>query len=152
MPKRFHGVRVPEMMMSMFSTSTPRLVANDAGFVAANSVFALTRSRPSVNRLEVAASALTSLAQLSAEIEGHPLGGGALKFEPGEARKWLLPYRPGSGSPAQPSPRVLGEIDELCRARSPEREFAGGIGAKKVDVSWSTEEAGLLLAISVQRL
>ena len=36
--------------------------------------------------------------------------------------------------------------------RGVEREFAGGIGAKKVDVSWSTEEAGLLLAISVQRL
>ncbi|HEY3313698.1 MAG TPA: hypothetical protein VGL40_00215 [Bacillota bacterium] len=36
--------------------------------------------------------------------------------------------------------------------RGVEREFAGGIGAKKVDVSWSSEEAGLLLAISIKTI
>lgn len=30
--------------------------------------------------------------------------------------------------------------------------MAGGIGAKKVDVTWSTEESGLLLAISVKSI
>jgi len=29
-----------------------------------------------------------------------------------------------------------------------ERRMAGGLGAKKVDVTWTTEESGLLLAIS----
>ncbi len=111
------GIRVPEMMMSVFSTSTPRLVANEAGLVASNSVLVLTKSRPGVNRLAVAASALTNLAQLSAEIEGHALGGGALKFEPAEARNWLLPYRPGSGPLAQPSPQVLDRLDQLCRTQ-----------------------------------
>lgn len=33
-----------------------------------------------------------------------------------------------------------------------EREFAGGIGAKKVDVSWSSPEAGLLLALSIKTI
>jgi hypothetical protein len=33
-----------------------------------------------------------------------------------------------------------------------ERRMAGGIGAKKVDVTWATEEAGLLLAISVKSI
>ena len=33
-----------------------------------------------------------------------------------------------------------------------ERRMAGGLGAKKVDVTWSTEEAGLLLAISVKSI
>ena len=33
-----------------------------------------------------------------------------------------------------------------------ERRLAGGIGAKKVDVSWATEESGLLLAISVKTI
>lgn len=33
-----------------------------------------------------------------------------------------------------------------------ERRMAGGIGAKKVDVTWSTEESGLLLAISVKSI
>lgn len=31
-----------------------------------------------------------------------------------------------------------------------ERRMAGGIGAKKVDVTWATQESGLLLAISVK--
>ena len=46
----------------------------------------------------MAAAALTSLASLSAEVVGHPLGGGALKMEPAEARRWLLP--------------VIGDVDE----------------------------------------
>lgn len=33
-----------------------------------------------------------------------------------------------------------------------ERRLAGGIGAKRVDVSWATEEAGLLLGISVKTI
>ena len=33
-----------------------------------------------------------------------------------------------------------------------ERRLAGGIGAKKVDVSWTTEESGLLLGISIKTI
>lgn len=33
-----------------------------------------------------------------------------------------------------------------------ERRMAGGIGAKKVDVTWATEESGLLFAISVKSI
>jgi hypothetical protein len=33
-----------------------------------------------------------------------------------------------------------------------ERRLAGGVGAKKVDVTWSTEESGLLLGISVKTI
>ena len=33
-----------------------------------------------------------------------------------------------------------------------ERRMAGGLGAKKVDVTWATAEAGLLLAISVKSI
>lgn len=33
-----------------------------------------------------------------------------------------------------------------------ERRLAGGIGAKKVDVSWATEESGLIFAISVKTI
>ncbi|ALL79809.1 hypothetical protein AD006_28940 (plasmid) [Pseudonocardia sp. EC080610-09] len=33
-----------------------------------------------------------------------------------------------------------------------ERRLAGGIGAKKVDVTWATEESGLLLACSVKTI
>lgn len=33
-----------------------------------------------------------------------------------------------------------------------ERRIAGGIGAKKVDITWATEESGLLLGISVKTI
>jgi len=33
-----------------------------------------------------------------------------------------------------------------------ERRLAGGIGAKKVDVTWATEESGLLLAVSIKTI
>jgi hypothetical protein len=34
--------------------------------------------------------------------------------------------------------------------RGAERRMAGGLGAKKVDVTWATEEGGLLLALSIK--
>ena len=45
-------------------------------------------------------------------------------------------------------PALPGDLD-LSGA---ERRMAGGIGAKKVDVTWATEESGLLLAISVKSI
>ena len=45
-------------------------------------------------------------------------------------------------------PGLPGDLD-LSGA---ERRMAGGIGAKRVDVTWATEESGLLLAISVKSI
>lgn len=47
---------------------------------------------------------------------------------------------------ARPSPP--GEVG----VSGAERRMAGGIGAKKVDVTWTTDESGLLLAISVKSI
>lgn len=47
---------------------------------------------------------------------------------------------------ARPAPP--GEFDSSGAAR----RMAGGIGAKKVDVTWATEEAGLLLGISIKTI
>lgn len=47
---------------------------------------------------------------------------------------------------ARPAPP--GELD----ASGAERRMAGGIGAKKVDVTWATEESGLLLGVSVKSI
>jgi hypothetical protein len=89
---RVPGVRVPDMLMSVFSSGGPRLVENRAGVVAANSVLTLSdRPGSRIDHEVLAASSLTSLAQLGAEVEGHVLGGGALKFEPFEAKRWALP-------------------------------------------------------------
>ncbi|MEM6334020.1 MAG: hypothetical protein AAF823_11855 [Planctomycetota bacterium] len=40
----------------------------------------------------------------------------------------------------------------LSRGSGAERRLAGGIGAKKVDVTWSTEDGGLMLAFSVKTI
>lgn len=45
-------------------------------------------------------------------------------------------------------PALPGELD----TSGAERRMAGGIGAKKVDVTWATEEAGLLLGISIKSI
>lgn len=42
--------------------------------------------------------------------------------------------------------------NERGRSGGAERRVAGGIGAKKVDVTWATEESGLILAISVKTI
>jgi hypothetical protein len=47
---------------------------------------------------------------------------------------------------ARPAPP--GELDKS----GAERRMAGGIGAKKVDVTWATAESGLLLAISIKSI
>lgn len=45
-------------------------------------------------------------------------------------------------------PAPPGELD----TSGAERRMAGGIGAKKVDVTWATEEAGLILGISIKTI
>jgi hypothetical protein len=45
-------------------------------------------------------------------------------------------------------PATPGEVD----ISGAERRMAGGIGAKKVDVTWATEQSGLLLGISVKSI
>ena len=42
--------------------------------------------------------------------------------------------------------------DGLLGSSGAERRLSGGLGAKKVDVSWATEEAGLLLGMSIKTI
>lgn len=49
---------------------------------------------------------------------------------------------------AEARPAPPGEVG----ASGAERRLAGGIGAKKVDVTWATEESGLLLGLSVKSI
>lgn len=49
---------------------------------------------------------------------------------------------------AEARPAAPGELGDS----GAERRIAGGIGAKKVDVTWSTEESGLILAASIKSI
>jgi predicted RNA methylase len=98
----FHVPHVyqPDAFLSYMSGMTPRLVTNTARVVASNSLHILRLYPPApLNSDALAALWQTSLARLSVEIEGHPLGGGMLKVEPTEAEKVVLPWPQGVGEP-----------------------------------------------------
>jgi adenine-specific DNA-methyltransferase len=83
----------PDAFLSYMSGNVPSLVANDAGAVAPNSLHILRLHHGvSLNSHGLAVLWQTSLSALSAEIEGHALGGGMLKLEPTEAENVLIPW------------------------------------------------------------
>jgi adenine-specific DNA-methyltransferase len=81
-------VNVPDYFLSYMSGEQPSLVANRADCTCTNSVHAVRlKSRDGAKHLKHWGS---PLAQLSTELEGHPLGGGMLKLEPREATQIIL--------------------------------------------------------------
>lgn len=93
-------VRVPDAFMSYMSGKRPSLVRNDEGCVCTNSVHAVFRKDGiSVRAIQQAWS--HPLVDLSCELEGHPLGGGMLKLEPGEASNVLIPINNPKVTPSE---------------------------------------------------
>ncbi len=84
-------VHASDGFLTYMSGRRPRLVANDGDFVAPNNLHTvrLRAARPGLAR-RLATAWQSSLARLSAEIEGHAMGGGMLKLEPSEAANVLL--------------------------------------------------------------
>lgn len=111
----------PDLILTAMSGGAPRLAVNTAGASVCNTLHAVTLRRhdagPSARSLALAA--LTSLAELSAEVEGHALGGGLLKLEPSEALRLLLPL------PAAAPDAVARALDAADRAlRAGDRDAA----------------------------
>ena len=83
-------VRIPDFFLSYMSGATPSLVRNSARVACTNAVHCVhIRQKKACRRLLDAWA--TPFVQLSCELEGHPLGGGVLKLEPGEANRIVLP-------------------------------------------------------------
>jgi adenine-specific DNA-methyltransferase len=104
-------VRCPSAFLTYMSGHAPKLVANVARAVAPNTLHVVHLYDGC--RLTGECLALlwqTSLTRLSAEVEGHALGGGMLKLEPKEARNVLLPVVEIPGMMA-----LVEEIDQVCR-------------------------------------
>lgn len=85
-------VVIPDFFLSYMSGVRPNLVENGAKCSCTNSVHAVIVKRKEYKRV-LRDNWDSPLAQLSCELEGHPLGGGLLKLEPGEAQKVLLKSR-----------------------------------------------------------
>lgn len=109
---RIPDVQTPDFFLSYMSGREVSLVRNEAEATCTNSVHAVRFHSPS------AAKAVTrgwesDFARLSCEIEGHPLGGGMLKIEPGEAARIVVPT---SETLKHLSSTVLAEAVDTMRA------------------------------------
>ncbi len=83
-------VQVPDFFLTYMSGREPHLVRNEAGCTCTNSVHSVrVRNCDAVSRLMLSWD--SPFLKLSCEIEGHPLGGGMLKLEPGEANQLVFP-------------------------------------------------------------
>ncbi|MDW8424854.1 MAG: N-6 DNA methylase [Meiothermus sp.] len=83
-------VHRPDGFLSYMSGQAPSLVANEAGAVAPNSLHTVRLKTAELSAKALAALWQTSLTRLSAELEGHAMGGGMLKLEPKEAERVVL--------------------------------------------------------------
>ncbi|HEX3070068.1 MAG TPA: hypothetical protein VHX14_15985 [Thermoanaerobaculia bacterium] len=88
---RVPNVYKADAFLTYMSGARPRLVANDAGLYAPNTLHVLRLRHTSFSARALAAAWQSSISLLSAEIEGHAMGGGMLKLEPREAARVLLP-------------------------------------------------------------
>jgi adenine-specific DNA methylase len=130
-------VHRPDALLSYMSGSAPRMVANDANVVAPNSLHVVRlHERTPLNVHRLAALWQTSLTLLSAELEGHSMGGGMLKLEPTEAERVLIAAIRGSDADG-----LVSELDTLLRSGR-DRECSdladnnlliGGLGLSKSD-------------------
>ncbi len=68
-----------------------RLMINDAEIACTNSVYRLSLTVRSADKFAIGLGAMTSIAQLSAELLSRKLGGGALKLEPSDVGQLRLP-------------------------------------------------------------
>jgi hypothetical protein len=103
-------VKTPDAFLSYMSGLAPTLVANKARCACTNSVHAV-RLSPGYDIEHVQRAWQTPLCQLSCEIEGHPLGGGMLKLEPGEAANVRLPLNSIALSPEDSATLAKGLVE-----------------------------------------
>lgn len=113
-------VVVPDMFLTYMANTRPALVLNRARAVAPNTLLCVRLDANAKYPAEALAVAWwTSLGALSAEIEGHSLGAGMLKLEPGEATKVLLPL-PRVLLDRTRARRLADELDHLIRRKAVE--------------------------------
>ncbi len=114
-------VVVPDLFLAYMANWRPPLVLNQAHAVAPNTLLCV-RLRPRTGFVAetLAATWWTSLTALSVEIEGHSLGAGLLKLEPGEATKVLLATPPFLRDRLAAT-RLVRDLDQLVRDRQFER-------------------------------
>jgi adenine-specific DNA-methyltransferase len=108
-------VDVPDILFTYMNQDSARLVSNEAGVHALNSIYGIRLNQASrtLGRALLPLASLNSLTMLGAEIVGRAYGGGLLKHEPREAD--VLPV---------PSFALVSTIAEKLRAIAPQVSIA----------------------------
>ncbi len=111
----------PDLVLTAMSTRAPLLAANTARTAVCNTLHGVRlHGTPAPGTCQLLALAsLTSLTVLSAELEGHALGGGLLKLEPSEAMRLRLPIpcpTPGLDPTTLVDPATVVAADRALRA------------------------------------
>jgi adenine-specific DNA-methyltransferase len=88
---RVPNVYEADAFLTYMSGDRPRLVSNEAGLYAPNTLHVLRLGETAFTARAVAIAWQSSISRLSCEIEGHAMGGGMLKLEPREASRVLIP-------------------------------------------------------------
>jgi len=149
----------PDLVLTAMSGGAPRLAVNSAGAAVCNTLHAV-RLRPGLppgSADLLALAALTSLSELSAELEGHALGGGLLKIEPSEALRWVLPLprRDAGGERPTFGPglrAVAHAADRALRAGEPAEARRLADRALWIGACGMTEAGADALASAAERL
>ena len=105
---------VPDAFLSYMSGEGPRLVVNRTPYVSTNAIHRVTLRQGREGRAEaLALGVVSTLGQLSAELEGRSYGAGVLKLEPSDARRLRLPVSDVEGEGLA---EASTEVDALLRA------------------------------------
>lgn len=112
------NVAVPDAFLTYLNGRDPVLIPNNAGCVCTNSLLAVQLTN-GIGLHTIAQAWTHRLARLSQELEGHPLGGGMLKLEPGEAARVRLPI-------GQLSDVDLGRLDDGITLMREWRHYKNG--------------------------
>jgi adenine-specific DNA methylase len=124
-----------DAFLTYMSGRVPRFVVNSGDVVAPNNLH-VVRLRDGVQATAgmLATAWPSALTRLSVELEGHAMGGGMLKLEPGEAERIALP-------PLASNERLdLNEVDALARTGQSEAV------AERVDRALLIDGLGLTAA------
>lgn len=142
----------PDMILTAMTATSPQLSVNTVQVAVSNTLHAVWRRSGSgaAPNAALAAAAQSSLARLSAELEGNPLGGGLLKLEPSAAQALLLPL------PADPQvevePVVWRAIDRRLRAGDRQGAAAAADAAFLSGIPGVEAEGVEVLAVAAETL
>ncbi len=120
-------------------------VAPSDGAVAPNTLHVIRLEKADADSVaQLAVGWNSSLVELSCEIEGHSLGGGMLKLEPGEAERVALPRLRNDAGLASELDAMARALRATAVADRADVEMCDELGLSRVDVRRLKDGAALL--------